>query len=235
VTATARLKIGLIGDEIAGIVLAKAWAGVGHDVVGAYLTTEASAERADALLPGIKLLDMARVAETAELLLLALEDSSIEPAVTSLAELGLLGPRKVLIHLSPRFGYGVMANAARVGALPIALTPLLTFTGTSLDLIALRSAMVAITAPDLLLPIAQALAIELGAEPVVIQEQQREAFAEALAVAADFSTLVIQQAVGILRTAEVDQPETLIAPVVRAAVEQALTRGLPPINPGGAL
>ena len=234
-TGGARLKIGLIGDDIAGLVLAKAWAGVGHEVVGAYLTTESSAERADALLPGLKLMDMARISEAADLLLLAVDDASIEPAVTSLAELGLLGPKKILIHLSPRFGYGVMSNAARVGALPVALTPLLNFTGTSLDLIALRSAMVAITAPDLLLPIAQALAIELGAEPVVIEEHQREAFSEALAVAADFSTLVIQQAVGILRNAEVDQPETIIAPVVRAAVEQALTRGLPRINPEDAL
>ena len=232
---SARLKIGLVGDEIAGIVLAKAWAGVGHELVGAYLTTENSAERADALLPGLKLMDMARIAEAADLLVLAVPDPSIEPAVTSLAELGLLGPKKILIHLSPSFGYGVMANAARVGALPIALTPLMNFTGTSLDLIALRSAMIAITAPDLLLPIAQALAIELGAEPVVIEERQREAFAEALAVAADFSTLVIQQAVGILRNAEVDQPETIIAPVVRSAVEQALTRGLPRINPEDAL
>lgn len=231
----ARLKIGLIGDGIQGIVLAKAWAGVGHEVVAAYLTTEAAAERADALLPGLRLMDMARTAESADLLLLALDDSSIEPAVTSLAELGLLGPRKILIHFSAKFGFGVLANAARVGALPIALTPLLTFSGTSLDLIALRSAMVAITAPEVLLPIALALAIELGAEPIVIQEHQREAFGEAIAVAGDFSALVIQQAVGILRAAEVEQPENLIAPVVRAAVEHALRQGAPRINPGDSL
>lgn len=232
---TTRLKIGLIGDEIQGIMLAKAWAGVGHEVVAAYLTTEAAAERADALLPGVKLTDMPRTAEAADLLLLALDEASLEPAVTSMAELGLLGPRKILIHFSPKFGYGVLASAARVGALPIALTPLLNFSGTSIDLIALRSAMVAITAPEVLLPIAQALAIELGSEPILIQEQQRQAFAEAIAVASDFSTLVIRQAVGILQAAEVPNPESLIAPVVRSAVEQALSSGVPRINPEDAL
>jgi predicted short-subunit dehydrogenase-like oxidoreductase (DUF2520 family) len=231
----ARLKIGVLGDSIQGVVLAKAWAGVGHEVVGLYLTTEAAAERADALLPGVKLTNMAQTAEAADLLLLALDDASIEPAVTALAELGLLGPRKILIHLSPKYGFGVLANAARVGALPIALTPLLNFSGTSLDLIALRSAMVAITAPEVLLPIAQALAIELGAEPLVIQESQRQAFGEAIAVASDFSALVIQQAVGILQSVEIEQPESIIAPVVRAAVEQALRLGAPRINPEDAL
>lgn len=229
-----RLKIGVIGDLPAGLVLAKAWAGAGHEIFGLSLESEAARERADSLLPSAPLKSLHEVAQGADLLVLSLPIEDIEPAVTGMAELGFLGPKKVVVHLSPEYGYSVLASAGRTGAIPIAMHPLMSFTGTSLDLSVLRNSVVAFTAPEVLKPIAQALVIELGAEAIAVEEYQREAYAEAYEVASNFSSLVVKQAVGILQAAEVERAEDLIAPVVRAAVEQALASGNYRIDPDDA-
>ena len=229
------MSIGVIGDQIAGTVLAKAWAEAGHSVVGLALINERAIEIADALLPGVPIKTINDLTEIADLLVLAVDDEELEPTATGLAELGLLGPRKIVVHLSPKWGYSVLANPARTGSIPIALHPVASFTGTSLDLVALRNSVVAVTAPDVLRPIAEALVIELGAEPINVHEHQRAAYAEAFSVADSFSSLVVGQAIGILREAEVLEASQLIAPVVRAAVERALAKGPSRIDPDDAL
>ena len=61
------MKVGIIGDESAGPVLAKAWAGAGHELVGVYVESPAAIERVEALLPDIPIAPMAAVAEAAEI------------------------------------------------------------------------------------------------------------------------------------------------------------------------
>jgi predicted short-subunit dehydrogenase-like oxidoreductase (DUF2520 family) len=229
-----RLQIGVIGDLPAGLVLAKAWAGAGHEIYGLSLESEEARERADSLLPNAPMLSLHEVAQGADLLVLALPVEDIEPAVTGMAELGFLGPKKVVVHLAPDYGYSILASAGRTGAIPIAMHPLMSFTGTSLDISVLRNSVVAFTAPEVLKPIAQALVIELGAEAIAVEEHQRDSYAEAYEVASNFSSLVVKQAVGILRAAEVERAEELIAPVVRAAVERALASGNYRIDPDDA-
>lgn len=229
-----RMSIGVIGDELPGTVLAKAWAEAGHLIAGLALTSERAIELADSLLPGVPIKTISDLTDLADLLILAVSDDELEATATGLAELGLLGPRKIVVHLSPRWGYSILANPARTGAIPIALHPVTSFTGTSLDLVALRNSVVAVTVPEMLRPIAEALVIELGAEPIVVHEHQRAAYAEAFSVADSFSSLVVAQAVGILREAEVMEASQLIAPVVRMAVERALARGPNRIDPEDA-
>ena len=228
------MKIGLIGDLPAGPVLAKAWAGAGHEVIGVFVESPEAIERIEMLLPDSPIAPMAAVAESAELVLLAVPFSDIELTCQGLTDLGLFGPRKILVHLSPHHGYEVLADAARLGTIPVALAPLMHFTGTSMDLHVLQNATAVVTTPDVYLPIAQALAIELGADPVELNEQQRQAFAEAYDVAAGFSSLVVQQAVGILQEAGVDEAAKLIGPVVRSEIDRSLVRPAKPLDPEDA-
>jgi predicted short-subunit dehydrogenase-like oxidoreductase (DUF2520 family) len=160
--------------------------------------------------------------------------ADIELTCEGLSDLGVFGPRKIIVQLSPHHGYQVLSAAARLGAIPVALHPVMHFTGTSMDLTVLKNTTVAISAPEPLLPIAQALAIELGAEPAVIQESQRAAYSEAFEVASGFSSLVVQQAVSILNEAGVPDAARLIAPVVRSAVETALYSPVKGIDPEDA-
>jgi len=70
---------------------------------------------------------------------------------------------------------------------------------------------------------------------MVITEDQRAAYAEAFEVASGFSSLVVRQAVGILEDAGIQNPAGLIAPVVRSAVETALSQPVGKIDPKDAL
>lgn len=216
------MKIGIIGDEPAGPVLAKAWAQAGHLVVGAAVSTPAAIERVEVLLPDVPIDSMPAVTEDADVVLLAVPYADVQNTCDGLADLGLFGPKKIVIHLSPLRGYGVLSGAGLHGAVPIAMHPVMHFSGTSMDLMVLKNSTIAVSAPEVFAPIAQALAIELGGEPILISEEQRAAYAEAYEVATGFSSLVVQQALGILTEANVENPSRLIGPVVRSAIENAL-------------
>ena len=58
------------------------------------------------------------------------------------------------------FGSAVLAPATAAGALPLALHPVMTFTGTSIDLTRLSGAPFGVTAPEQLRPVAEALVVE---------------------------------------------------------------------------
>jgi predicted short-subunit dehydrogenase-like oxidoreductase (DUF2520 family) len=225
------MKIGVIGDEPAGVVLAKAWAAAGHELIGVYVESPEAIERVENLIPDVPIAPMAAVAEDADLVILAVPFKDIEITCEGLSDLGVFGPRKIIVQLSPHHGVEVLSAAARLGAIPVALHPVMHFTGTSMDLTVLKNTTVAVSAPEPLLPIAQALAIELGAEPAVILAEQRAAYSEAFEVASGFSSLVVKQAVGILLDAGVQDAARLIAPVVRSAVETALYSPVRNIDP----
>lgn len=225
------MKIGIIGDEPAGPVLAKAWAQAGHLVIGAAVSTPEAIERVEVLLPEVHIDSMPAVTEDADVVLLAVPYADVQNTCDGLADLGLFGPKKIVIHLSPLRGYGVLSGAGLHGAVPIAMHPVMHFSGTSMDLMVLKNSTIAVSAPEVFQPIAQALAIELGGEPILISEEQRAAYAEAYEVATGFSSLVVQQALGILTQANVENPSRLIGPVVRSAIENALWGPVSSLDP----
>ena len=100
-------------------------------------------------------------------------------------------------------------------------------TGTSLDLTRLREAWCAVTAPRPVLPIAQALVVELGGEPVIIAEEDRATYADALAAATSFTRSVIKQSTEALAGIGVETPGFLISSLVRSAVDNALADASP--------
>ena len=225
------MRIGIIGNEPAGPILAKAWASAGHELVAAAVDSPEAIERIETLLPELRIDSMAATVEDSELVILAVPQNDVRIVCEGLADLGLFGPKKIVLHLSPLAGHAILDSAALSGAVPIALHPVMHFSGTSVDLLVLKNTTVAVSAPELLLPIAQALAIELGAEPIVVREDQRAAYAEAFEVASGFSSLVVQQAIGILSDAGVDDAARLIGPVVRSAVDAALATPINPLDP----
>ena len=225
------MKISVIGDEPAGVVLAKAWALAGHEISGIAVTTPVAIERVEALLPDVYIGSMPAVAEEADLVVLAVPYNDVSLVCEGLADLSLFGPKKLVMHLSPLQGYGALASAGLQGAVPIAMHPVMHFTGTSVDLMVLKNSTIAISAPDVFQPIAQALAIELGGEPIIVAEEQRPAYSEAYEVANSFSSMVVSQAVGILAEAGVENPAALIGPVVRSAVEDALSKPPQSLDP----
>ncbi|KKI22563.1 MULTISPECIES: Rossmann-like and DUF2520 domain-containing protein [unclassified Leucobacter] len=222
-----RLGIGIVGAGRVGPVLGNALAGAGHAITGISAVSDESRERAEAMLPGVPVLDVPEVVRRSELVLFAIPGDELPGLVRGLTETGAWQPGQLAVHTAPEHGYGVFAPALATGVIPLALHPALVFTGTSLDLTRLAESTVAVTAPAPVLPIGQALAVEMGAEPVVVAERDRPAYAEALAAAREFSSAVVRQALEALDGIGLEHPDRVIGGLVRASVEEALARAVP--------
>jgi predicted short-subunit dehydrogenase-like oxidoreductase (DUF2520 family) len=224
-TRPGRLGIGVIGAGKVGAVLGAALRGVGHAVVGVSAVSEDSKERAENLLPGVPVLQIPEIVERAELVLLAVPDDALPDLVEGLAAAGVWQPGQLVVHTSGRFGTGVLAPARAKGAIPLAIHPAMTFTGMSLDLARLNDCSFGVTAEAPVLPIAQALVVEMGGEPVVIAEQDRTLYHAALAHASNHLVTIAAQSAQLLAEAGVEQPERVLSALMRASLENALASG----------
>ena len=220
-----RLDVGIVGAGRVGPVLAAGLAGAGHRIVG--VATTSGRDRVEALLGSAPILDLPDLLARSDLVILAIPAAEIAPLVRGLADAGHWRPGTLLAHTAAEFGTDVLSAAAERGAIPLAIHPAIVFTGTSLDLARLHDAVCAVTAPTPVLPIAQALVVELGAEPVVIAERDRPAYAEAVATATAFSASIVAQSLEILVGIGVEEPRGIVAPLIRSTIEEAL-RTLPP-------
>lgn len=220
--AASRLGIGLVGAGRVGPVLARALAGAGHAITGVSAIGEESRERAEAMLPGVPVLDTAEVVRRSELVLFAVPGSELPGLVAGLAATGAWQPGQLAVHTAPEHGYGVFAPALAGGVIPLALHPAMVFTGTSLDLARLAGATVAVTAPAPVLPIGQALVVEMGAEPAIVREQDRPAYAEAMGAAVEFSRTLVRNATETLRGLGIERATAIVGGAVRAAVDEEL-------------
>lgn len=222
-----RLAIGVIGQSTEAIAIAGALQQAGHEVVAVNLGTgEIDIE---AMLPLAKRVSESEVLASADLVLLGVEPDQIAQTVNNL--ISDIRPGQLLIHLAAEFDHEVLSEVSGKGAIGLAMHPAMRFTGTSLDINRIKESFFAVSAPVVALPIVQALVIEMGAEPFVVLGPERKLYAEAIAVAGNFSAMIVNQAIGLLEQAGVENPALVIAPVIESAVDQALSKGHREINP----
>ena len=191
-----RLGVGIIGAGHVGPILGAALAGAGHAIVGISAISQASRDRAEAILPLVPILSVPEIVERSELVILAVPDGQLERLVSGLAATQSWQAGQLVLHTSARYGTAVLAPAQAGGAIPLAIHPAMVFTGTSLDIARLADCYFAVTAPTPVLPIGQALVVEMGGEPIIVAEADRPAYAEAIATATSFSTAIVDQADG---------------------------------------
>jgi predicted short-subunit dehydrogenase-like oxidoreductase (DUF2520 family) len=223
--APPRLRVGVVGTGRAGAVLGAALGRAGHTVVAAYAVSDLSRLRAEALLPGVPLVSVEEVLAAADLVLLTVPDDVLPGLVAGLAETGAVRPGQFIAHASGRYGYRVLDPATRVGGLPLALHPVMTFTGTTIDLARLSGCPFGVTAPDQLRPVAEALVVEMGGDPVWVSEGNRVLYHAALAHGANHLITLVAQTLELLRAAGVEEPARLVAPLLSAALDNALRYG----------
>ncbi|MFC8501519.1 Rossmann-like and DUF2520 domain-containing protein [Pedococcus sp. NPDC057267] len=220
----ARLTVGVVGAGRVGSVLGAALARAGHHVVAVSAVSEASLARAAELLPDAPVLPPDEVVRRAELVVLAVPDDALADLVAGLAATQAWRPGQLVVHTSGRHGLEVFAPAGQA-VLGMALHPAMTFTGTALDLDRLVDCCFGITAPEPLRAVAEALVVEVGSEPVWIDEAARPMYHAALAHGANHLVTLVSQALQALRAAGVDSPDRMLGPLVEAALDNTLRRG----------
>jgi predicted short-subunit dehydrogenase-like oxidoreductase (DUF2520 family) len=180
---------------------------------------------------------------TTDLLLLTVPDDALAAVVADLATAAspglprpgpprpgpprpeVLRPGVVVAHTSGTYGLAVLDPATARGARPLALHPAMTFTGAAGDLERLPGISYGVTAPDDLRPFATRLVADLGGTVEWIAEADRPLYHAALAHGANHLVTLVNDAADLLRAAGVRRPERLLAPLLRAALENTLRLG----------
>jgi predicted short-subunit dehydrogenase-like oxidoreductase (DUF2520 family) len=218
----ARLRVGVVGAGRVGAVLGAALQHAGHEVVATSAVSEASRARAADLLPGVPVLPVDDVVRAADLVLLTVPDDALTEVVAGLAAVGAFRRGALVAHTSGRHGLAVLEPA---GALPLALHPVLPFAGNRVDLHRLHGTSFGVTSPEPLRPVAEALVVEMGGEPVWLTEAQRPLWHAALAHGANHLTTLVASSADLLRTAGVQDPGQVLAPLLGAALDGSLRAG----------
>jgi predicted short-subunit dehydrogenase-like oxidoreductase (DUF2520 family) len=221
----ARLNVGVIGAGRVGTALAVALRRAGHRIVAASAVSSASRERVDRYLSGTPVLQPADVIAAADLVLLTVPDDALAGLVRGLAATGAPLSGRMLAHTSGRHGLAVLDPGTDLGALPLALHPVMTFTGRADDVDKLAGICFGVTAPTVLRPAAEVLVMEMGGEPVFIAEADRGLYHAALAGAANHLVTQVVQAEDLLTRAGVAQPARMLGPLLSAALDNALRFG----------
>jgi predicted short-subunit dehydrogenase-like oxidoreductase (DUF2520 family) len=221
----ARLDVGVVGAGRVGTALAVALARAGHRIAAAYAVSDESRARILRFLPGVPVREPAQVAESADLVLLTVPDDALQGLVTGLVATGAPLAGRMLAHASGRHGLAVLEPATAAGALPLALHPVMTFTGRPDDVDKMAGISFGVTAPPALRPAAEVLVMEMGGEPVFIAEADRGLYHAALAGAANHLVTQVVQAADLLAQAGVAEPARMLGPLLFAALDNALRLG----------
>ncbi|WP_125078407.1 Rossmann-like and DUF2520 domain-containing protein [Mycobacterium sp. P7213] len=234
----ARLKVGVISAGRVGTALGVALERAEHVVVACSAISEESRQRAQRRLPDSLILPAPDVAADAELLLLAVPDTELAGIVAGLAATGAVRAGTIVVHTSGATGVSVLAPLSGQGCLPLAIHPAMTFTGSDEDIDRLSESCFGITAADEIgFAIAEALTLEIGAEPFRVEESARTLYHAALCHGGNHVVTVIDDALAALRAAlprplgstVADDPdgiaERVLGPLVRAALANTLRDG----------
>lgn len=221
----ARLRVGVVGVGRVGTALGTALARAGHPVVAASGVSADSRRRAERFLPGVPILAPDEVVAAADFVLLAVPDDALRPLVAGLAATGAWQEGQLVAHTSGAQGISVLNPAAARGVLPLALHPVMTFTGRAEDVERIAGATFGVTASDELRPVAESLVVEMGGEPVWVPELARPLYHAALTIGSNHLVTLVNDALGLLDVAGVEQPARLLAPLLSAALDNVLRLG----------
>ncbi|MEU7897262.1 DUF2520 domain-containing protein [Nonomuraea sp. NPDC049152] len=220
-----RLAVGVLGAGKVGSVLGAALAQAGHRIVAASGVSDASQRWSGERL-GVRTVSPDEVVGRAELILLTVPDDALPDLVAGLAATGVDLRGKLLVHTSGAYGLAVLDPATQAGALPLALHPVMTFTGRDDDLNRITGISFGVTSPDPLRPIAEALVIEMGGEPVWIADADRALYHAAIAGAANHMVTLIAESSELLGRIGVEHPGRMLGPLLGAALDNVLRLGI---------
>jgi predicted short-subunit dehydrogenase-like oxidoreductase (DUF2520 family) len=143
-----------------------------------------------------------------------------------LVEADAIRSGQLVIHTSGAHGIDVLAPAVAVGAEAMALHPAMTFTGHPADLDRLAQGIsFGVTVVDKLRPLATRLVADLGGCVEWIAEPRRPLYHAALAHGANHLVTLVNEAMDRLRDAGVAHPDRVLAPLLRASLENTLSHG----------
>lgn len=168
-----------------------------------------------------------RIANDCDVIAIAVSDDATPSVIEELARSLPAGSTPFAFHLSGRSGAALLAPLRAAGAMTAAIHPAMTFTGDphgeARRMVGARFAVTGSTIEAT--ERAKTIVAALHGTPVEIPEEKRALYHAALCHASNHLVTLIAGASGALKESGVDDPSALLAPLVRAALENSLARG----------
>lgn len=171
--------------------------------------------------------DIGQIVSTCDAIAIAVSDDALADVAADMAALLPAGRAPFIFHVSGRSGAAVLDPLRVAGALTAAVHPAMTFTGDpESEVRRMTGARFAVTGStaDAMARACEAVSL-LGGIAVEIAEERRALYHAALCHASNHLVTLIVGASHALTDAGVDDPPALLAPLVRAALENSIARG----------
>ncbi|MPT47953.1 MAG: DUF2520 domain-containing protein [Sphingobium sp.] len=161
-----------------------------------------------------------------DLILIAVSDDAIEDVARQMAEHGPLNHSPLTFHPSGRCGLDVLAPWQAAGAQTAAIHPVMTFTGhPAEEARRMAGCSFAVSSSADTQQHAMALVQALGGNGFTLDDAMRPLYHAALSHAANHLVTVLAGAAEALHMAGVANPYAVMAPLIRAAVENSISSG----------
>lgn len=228
----ARLSVGVIGAGRVGCAMGRALHEAGHRVVAASGMSEESIARSREFLPGVPLFTPEGVVERADLVLLAVPEDVVASLVSSFTEGSLWQAGQIVVY--PGLASGIEALLPAVGAytLPVAIHPVMHFSGAVADLDRMRAATFAVSTVPELRAVGEALVIEMGAEPAWVSASDWPALRAAVRHVSAALEQVLPVAEELLIRAGIESRARLLTSLTSSWAEDLLRSGPNRTEPG---
>jgi predicted short-subunit dehydrogenase-like oxidoreductase (DUF2520 family) len=219
-------RLGFVGAGRAGTALARGLAAAGWPVVAVSSRRPERAARLAALLPGARPLPTAQaVADAADLVFLTVPDAAIAPVAASIA----WRAGQAVVHTSGVESLAPLAAARAAGARVGSLHPLQTFAAepAAEPLAPFAGIVCALEGDAALLPRLEAMAVALGARPLVLPAEAKPLYHAAAVLASNYLVALLHQAAALWSAFGVPERAAIAAllPLVRATVENVAAVG----------
>lgn len=167
------------------------------------------------------------LAEACDLIVIAVSDDAIEPVVAELCRALPEGRSPFIFHVSGRSGVAILEPLRAKGAITAAIHPVMTFTGDpSNEVSRMAGARFAVTGSSAEADARAGQVVRLlGGVAIAISEGHRSLYHAALCHAANHLVTLLSGSSRALAAAGVEEPRALLAPLVRAALENSLAHG----------
>ncbi|WP_260923602.1 Rossmann-like and DUF2520 domain-containing protein [Novosphingobium sp. 9] len=217
--------IGIVGTGRVACALATTLAGAGQLAI--WGRDSGKAQELAAQVNGQACVSPDTMLDSCKTVILAVADDALEPLIVQFGCGEALSNPPLVCHVSGRSGAALLEPLRKRGALTAAIHPAMTFTG---DPQAERERMIgarfAVTAPDpAAREAAHALVALLGGAAVDVAEEHRALYHAALSHAANHLVTLLSGAQDMLRASGISEPSPLLAPLIRAALENTLAKG----------
>jgi predicted short-subunit dehydrogenase-like oxidoreductase (DUF2520 family) len=217
--------VAVVGAGRVGTGLAVLLRRAGHRIVAAS-GRDATRDRVEHYLPGVRFVADAEAAGAGDVVVVGVPDDRIEPTAEELADAGAFHAGRAAVHLSGATSLGALEAARQTGATVLSLHPLQTAPSVDAAIERLPGCAMAVTAHDEEgFSLGERLATDAAGRPFRLPDDRKPLYHAAAVFCSNYLVAVEALAERLFRTAGLDDPVVLFAPLARTTLDHVLDDG----------